>query len=109
MEGGVGWWKQITEAIDRVEFLVMVMTPGALRSETARRESRYARQQGVRICPVLAAADSQMDFGALPTWMRKAHFYDPAKEWGTLLGFLKSAGMENRVPFMAPDLHEDFV
>ena len=30
MEGGVGWWKQITEAIDQVEFLIMVLTPAAL-------------------------------------------------------------------------------
>ena len=27
LEGGVGWWKQITDAIDSVEFLVLVMTP----------------------------------------------------------------------------------
>jgi hypothetical protein len=27
LEGGVGWWKQLTEAIDSVEFLVLVMTP----------------------------------------------------------------------------------
>ncbi len=30
LEGGVGWWKQITEAIDAVEFVVLLMTPAAL-------------------------------------------------------------------------------
>ena len=30
MEGGKDWWLQITEAIDHVEFLVLVMTPAAL-------------------------------------------------------------------------------
>jgi hypothetical protein len=46
LEGGVGWWKQLTEAIDSVEFLVLVMTPSAMQSETVRKEWRYARQQG---------------------------------------------------------------
>ena len=27
MEGGRDWWLQITEAIDRTEYLVLVMTP----------------------------------------------------------------------------------
>ena len=29
MEGGVGWWKQIEEALDQVRFLVIVITPAA--------------------------------------------------------------------------------
>jgi hypothetical protein len=33
MEDGVGWWKQIEEALDQVSFLVIVMTPAAMRSE----------------------------------------------------------------------------
>ena len=33
MEGGVGWWKQIEEALDQVSFLVIVMTPTAMQSE----------------------------------------------------------------------------
>ena len=27
MEGGRGWWKQITEALDHVDFMVLVATP----------------------------------------------------------------------------------
>ena len=46
MEGGKDWWLQITEALDVVEFLVLVMTPAAMGSETVRKEWRYARQQG---------------------------------------------------------------
>jgi hypothetical protein len=38
MEGGVGWWKQIEEALDQVRFLVIVMTPEAMKSETTRKE-----------------------------------------------------------------------
>ncbi len=30
IEGGVGWWRQIEDALERVEFLVIVMTPGVL-------------------------------------------------------------------------------
>jgi hypothetical protein len=45
MEGGRDWWLQITDAIDRTEYLVLVMTPRALASPVARRELRYARQR----------------------------------------------------------------
>ena len=30
MQGGIGWWKQITEALDKVEILIMVITPAAV-------------------------------------------------------------------------------
>lgn len=30
MPGGRGWWRQITQAIEAVEYLVLVMTPAAL-------------------------------------------------------------------------------
>src|SRR5262245_51008559 len=49
LEGGVGWWTQITDALDQVEILIMVMTPSVINSAVARKEWRYARQQGVRI------------------------------------------------------------
>ena len=109
MEGGTGWWRQITAALEQVEFLIMVMTPAALTSTVARNEWRYARQQGVRVCPVLGVNPDQLDFAVLPTWMRKVHFYNLDKEWDTFIGFLKSARKENRVPFMAPDQRGDFV
>jgi len=109
MQGGLGWWKQITEALDTVEVLVLVMTPGALRSPITRKEWQYARQQGARVYPVKAASDAELDFPAMPQWMRKTHFYDPQREWETFVNYLKSPGRENRVPFMAPDLTGDFV
>src|SRR5206468_5731636 len=52
LEGGKDWWLQITEALEKVEFLVLVMTPAAMESETVRKEWRYARQQGVCVYPV---------------------------------------------------------
>ncbi len=108
MVGGIGWWKQITEALDQVEILVMVMTPAAMESEVAADEWRYARQQGVRVCPVMKGG-SQLDFDKIPNWMRKAHFYNLDLEWDTFVGFLRSTGKDNRVPFMAPDLPDIYV
>jgi WD40 repeat protein len=107
MEGGIGWWKQITDALEHVQILIMVMTPAAAVSEVARKEWRYARQQGARVCPVIG--DPALDFGALPSWMRKVHFYDLAKEWDTFVTFLRTAQKESRVPFMAPDLRDGYV
>jgi WD40 repeat protein len=109
LEGGVGWWKQIAAALDQVEILIMVMTPAVTQSAVAQKEWRYARQQGVRVCPVLGTEPHLFDFSQLPSWMRKAHCYDLEKEWETFVRFLQSPGTENRVPFMAPDLRADFV
>jgi WD40 repeat protein len=109
LEGGVGWWTQITEAIDSVDFLVLVMTPWATQSETVRKEWRYARQQGVCVYPVKAAPDSELGFSKLPRWMRKAHFFDIEKEWDTFVQHLRSPCNARRVPFMAPDLPETFI
>lgn len=110
LEGGVGWWKQLTEAIESVEFLVLVMTPSAMQSDTVRKEWRYARQQGVCVYPVKAAPDSELKFSELPRWMRKAHFFDLDKEWEGLVAHLRKGCDSPRcVPFMAPDLPENFV
>jgi hypothetical protein len=64
MEGGRDWWQQITEALDVVEFMVLVMTHAAIESETVRKEWRYARQQGVCVYPVKGEPD--LDFTSMP-------------------------------------------
>jgi TIR domain len=109
MEGGIGWWKQIEDAIARCEFLVIVMTPAAVRSEVTRKEWRYARQHGLCVYPVKGVADSDLDYNNLPKWMRKAHFFDLDREWDTFINYLKSPCYATRVPFMAPVLPEGFV
>ncbi len=108
LEGGVGWWKQITDALDVVEFLVLVMTPAAQRSAMVQREWRYARQRGVCVYPVHSLA-IPVDFSALPRWMRKAHFFEVEHEWDTLVAHLARPAVAKRVPFMAPDLPAGFV
>jgi TIR domain len=85
MEGGVGWWKQITTALEDVEFLVLVLTAAALKSEVSQKEWRYARQVGVCVYPVKGVPDSELDFGAMPLWMRQAHFFDVDREWDTFI------------------------
>ncbi len=104
LEGGVGWWKQIASALDNVEFLVLVMTPAAMKSPVARKEWRYARQRGVAVYPVKGVTDDELDYEALPGWMRRAHFFDLDREWDTFVNYLKGPATVERVPFMAPDL-----
>src|SRR5262249_26148467 len=96
LEGGVGWWKQITEALDVVEFLVLLITPAALRSDVVQREWRYARQQGVCVYPVFSPG-LPFDFAALPRWMRKTHFFDLASEWDSLVTHLTRPALVKRV------------
>jgi len=109
LEGGVGWWKQITDALDNVDFLILIMTPAAVRSPIAAQEWRYARQRGVCVYPVKGVSDAELDYASLPQWMRKAHFFDLAREWDTFVGYLKSPCQAARVPFMAPDLPMGYV
>jgi TIR domain len=76
MEGGRDWWLQIAEALNKVEYMVLVMTPDALCSSIIRKEWRYARQQGACVYPVKVMADATLNYASLPRWMRSAHFYD---------------------------------
>jgi WD40 repeat protein len=109
LEGGIGWWKQITDAIDAVDFLILVMTPAALSSGNVQKEWRYARQQGVCVYPVKATSDAELQFAQMPRWMSKAHFFDLDKEWPTFIAHLRKGCETPRVPFMAPDLPPYFV
>ena len=107
MEGGRDWWQQITEALEQVEFMVLVMTPAAMQSPMVRKEWRYARQQGVCVYPVKGIPT--LDFASLPHWMRDAHFYDLAHEWPKFVNDLNTRCERVRVPFMVEDLPADFV
>jgi hypothetical protein len=108
IEGGVGWWRQIETALERVKFLVSVMTPAALASEVTAREWRAARQRGVCVFPVQGPG---FDFAdpRLPRWTARAHFYALDTQWETFLAHLQRGCQTTRVPFMAPDLPIGFV
>jgi WD40 repeat protein len=109
IEGGAGWWNQIEQELDRAEFLVLIITPSALRSDNTRNEWRSARQRGVCVYPVKSAPDAALDFAGLPNWMRKVHFYDGVAEWPKLVAHLRRGCRATRVPFMAPPLPASFV
>src|SRR6266566_1544811 len=107
LEGGRDWWLQIVEALDRVEFMVMVMTPAALESPTVHKEWRTARQKGVCVYPV--KAHPGIDFARLPRWMRDIHWYDLDHEWTRFVNDLNTRCEQQRVPFMVEELPDDFV
>ncbi|HEU4689481.1 MAG TPA: NB-ARC domain-containing protein [Vicinamibacterales bacterium] len=109
LEGGIGWWKQIEEQLARAEFLLLIMTPAAVKSENTRREWRTARQLGVCVYPIAGAPGGQLDYASLPRWMGKAHFYDPQLEWEKLVAHLRRGCRATRVPFMAPPMPSDFI
>ncbi len=69
---GQEWWKRITDGIDRVNYLIMVLTPAAFERETVLQEWRYARRSGVCVIPVKASPE--VDIQSLPRWMRKVQF-----------------------------------
>ncbi len=75
LEGGRDFWLQITEALDHVEFMVLVLTAGAMQSSIVRKEWRYARQQGVCVYPVKGELFSEEIHPSLPRRMREAHYY----------------------------------
>jgi hypothetical protein len=80
-----------------------------MQSEMVRKEWRYARQAGVCVYPVKGAPDSDLQFSNLPRWMSKAHFFDLDKEWESFVAHVRKGCDAPRVPFMAPDLPENFV
>src|SRR5262249_31397127 len=98
MEGGKDWWRQITTAIDHVEYLVLVMTKAALSSPAVRDEWRYARQRGRCVIPVTGVPD--LDITSLAGWMRRSHFVDPTvpEQWMRLVRTLESPCSAERVP-----------
>jgi len=109
MEGGRDWWLQITDALDHVEFMALVITPNALKSEIVRKEWRYARHQGVCVYPIRGTPD--LDFSTMPRWMSEKQFYDFQQplQWQKFLNDLNTRCEAPRVPFMVEPLPLDFV
>src|SRR3954452_21245270 len=60
------WSRQIEEAIDAVEFLIMIITPKALLSSNCKEEWIYARLQGVCILPVNGLPDNPAFINKFP-------------------------------------------
>jgi hypothetical protein len=109
LDGGIDWWRQVEGALQRVEHLVLVLTPAALNSLNVEREWRYARRQGVQVSPVRIG--SSPDLADLPRWMQKAHRANLAvpEQRQRLMQVLRGPGNRLRVPFMAGSPEPGFV
>ena len=109
------WWRKIDDALESVEFLIAVLTPKILESETCRKEWQWARRKGKRIVPVKAG----MSFEAptVPRWLKRGHAYQaldlqerdasPRSDWKKFINDLNTTEKSEKVPFMAGDLPED--
>ncbi len=100
------WSKQIEEAIDSVEFLIMLITPGALASPNCKDEWMYARKRGVAVLPVNGNPDDPKFYNSFPNWLKKQHIYHTEKNWERFINDINSRPETPKVPFMAPRLSE---
>jgi hypothetical protein len=113
MESG-DWWRQIQEAIERVDKMILVLSPKALESTVVAQEWHYARQKGKLVIPVQA---EDVDFNTVPRWMKRVHWFDlrpdaPERDltWSKLLDQLRTPYEPRCVPFPeAEKLPSDFV
>src|SRR5262249_46046287 len=109
-------------ALDKVSFLLLVVTPKSLESGIVRKEWHYARQQGVCVYPIKGSAE--LDYDNLPRWMMKkrtaiydlgtpedgdAGWPESSREWPKFLNDLNKTPDLRRVPFMVEDLPANFV
>ncbi len=109
LHGGDDWWRQVTDVIDHVQYVILLLTEAALGSEWVRREWRYARQQGRCVRPVFRG--ELPDTSGLAAWMRQAHMIDTTipEQWEELVADLAGSCAQMRVPVMADRLPFDYV
>ena len=107
---------QIKKGIDSSEYLVLVMTPAALRSPWVEKEWRYARENGrcvVPIKPMFDSPDSDTELDTLrkrlPVWMQNIQTYDFDRYWKRFVAVLQSPCQATRSPFLAASLPANFV
>jgi hypothetical protein len=107
---------QIERAIESAEYLVLVITPGALRSEWVEKEWRYAREKGICICPIkptFQSASIESELNELrakwPRWMQQIQTFDFEAYWKRFVAVLQSPCQATRAPFLVPSLPTNFV
>ena len=118
-EAGLTVWENVSEGsngkdnlsqstgnIDLAEFLVMPVNRENVWTETFRKQWRYARQQGV--CTQLVR-NSEVAKEELPLWLREAQIYDQATDLNKLIEILKRPCITSRIPYMEPELPENYV
>ena len=104
------WWDQLQDAIKQCDTMIIVLTPCALASHVCRQEWQCARQNGVKVVPVLCPEyPVNPSDKSVPQWMRAEHWFNPMTQWDNLISDLGSPARRDRVPFMAADLPDNFV
>ena len=101
-------WPEVQQAIDDAQHLVLILTERALRSEWVKKEWSYARQEGVRVSPVLVADIEKKE---LPFWQRRGQLYDlnNPESRKLLVRVLESEGRVRKVPYDSGEEIEGFV
>ena len=107
---------QIKAGIESSDYLVLVMTPAAMRSLWVEKEWRYTREKGrciVPIKPTFESAATEQEFeelrGHLPIWMQKIQTYDFDRYWKRFVAVLQNPCQATRSPDMAANLPSNFV
>jgi hypothetical protein len=95
------WSTQIEEAINAVEFLIMIITPAALASGNCKDEWIYARKKGICIMPVNGLPEQGDFYKQFPAWLKPAHVYNLDKQWPRFINDLNTKPPTQPVPFMA--------
>jgi len=108
--------QQIKAGIDDASYLVLVMTPGALRSQWVEKEWRYARERGRCVVPITPTFDTpgeqaELDTlrAQLPVWMQNIQAYDFDRYWKRFVAVLQSPCQATRAPFLAANLPPHYV
>jgi hypothetical protein len=109
LEAGENIWQQIEEALNKVNFLVLVLTQGAERSENVAKELSLARQNGVCVLPIIS--HPKPDFNKMPRWLSQIELTDPeiSPRWESFIARLMSDCHALRVHFMRDGLPDNFV
>jgi TIR domain/NB-ARC domain len=108
--------QQIRQAIELARYLVVVVTPGALRSGWVEKEWRQARQNGICICPFkpsFSSPSTELEYRELrakwPRWMQQINTWDFEGYWKEFVNVLQSPCQATRTPFLARSLPPNFV
>ncbi len=111
MQGGEPWKQQILDALDKVRFMLLVLTKGALGSEWVPWEWKSARSRRVRIVPVMPDDPAiKPDIQQIPQMIRHVDFWkDPSERGGLVLHIKSRPEPPLRAPFLVPDKPKTYV
>ncbi|MEM9952968.1 MAG: TIR domain-containing protein, partial [Chloroflexota bacterium] len=113
LRGGEAWWQQLKELIEESHYMVLCMSPEAIKSKYVADEWHHARSSGTAVIPVFA---TDVDMETVPRWMTRYHWYDFREEaneasiqWRSFINQLNTMLIPRKVTFMVDDLPEDYI